>query len=86
MGIFNKRSISINGRKTGIYVEVPFWEGLKEIAADRKETLQKVVEEIDATRSDSNLSSAIRVFVLAYFRGRSGRTANRLRQASSDTV
>jgi predicted DNA-binding ribbon-helix-helix protein len=70
MGILNKRSISINGRKTGINVENPFWEALKSIAKDRRQTLTKVVEEIDAGRTEKNLSSAIRVFVLAYFRER----------------
>jgi predicted DNA-binding ribbon-helix-helix protein len=81
VGIFNKRSISINGRKTGIYVEGPFWDALKEIAKERDQPVTKVVEEIDGGRSDGNLSSAIRVFVLAYFRGRSGRTAERLRHS-----
>jgi predicted DNA-binding ribbon-helix-helix protein len=72
MRIFNKRSISVSGRKTGIFVETAFWEGLREIAKDRKQTVTRVVEEIDASRSQTNISSAIRVFVLEYFRERGG--------------
>ena len=68
MGVLNKRSISINGRRTGYFVEPPFWESLKDIAKQRGQTMTKVVEEIDLARTDGNLSSAIRVFVLAYFR------------------
>jgi predicted DNA-binding ribbon-helix-helix protein len=68
MGILNKRSISINGHKTGIFVEGPFWDGLKEIASVNKMTLSALVATIDNGRTARNLSSAIRVYVLDYYR------------------
>jgi predicted DNA-binding ribbon-helix-helix protein len=68
MGILNKRSISINGHKTGIFVEGPFWDGLKEIASANKMSLSALVAVIDGERSARNLSSAIRVYVLDYYR------------------
>jgi len=68
MGILNKRSISINGRKTGIFVESSFWNGLKDIAKAKKLTLSKLVEEIDRNQGLHNRSSSIRVFVLEYYR------------------
>lgn len=71
MGVGNKRSISINGRKTGICVEDPFWAALKEIAASRKTPLSKLVGEIDEGREHSNLSSAIRLYVLDHYRAHS---------------
>ena len=64
-----KRSIVIEGHKTSISIEDIFWNSLKEIARDRAMTLSKLVASIDASRvSGSNLSSAIRVYVLDRFR------------------
>jgi predicted DNA-binding ribbon-helix-helix protein len=63
-----KRSIVIAGHKTSVSLEDAFWEALKEIAAGRKATLSDLVASIDASRSQGNLSSAIRLFVLDYFR------------------
>lgn len=68
MGVLNKRSISIHGHKTGIFVENAFWTGLKEIAAAKKMTISGLVEAIDRDRTDKNLSSAIRLFVLEHYR------------------
>ncbi|WP_307437672.1 ribbon-helix-helix domain-containing protein [Labrys monachus] len=59
-----KRSIVIAGHKTSVSLEDAFWETLKELAAARDVTLSDMVAEIDATRSQGNLSSAIRLFVL----------------------
>ena len=59
-----KRSIVIDGHKTSVSLEDAFWGGLKEIAHARCVSLSKMVAEIDETRQHSNLSSAIRLFVL----------------------
>jgi predicted DNA-binding ribbon-helix-helix protein len=59
-----KRSIVIAGHKTSVSLEDAFWDALKELAARRDLTLSDVVAEIDATRAQGNLSSAIRLFVL----------------------
>jgi predicted DNA-binding ribbon-helix-helix protein len=63
-----KRSIVIAGHKTSVSLEDEFWDALKEIAARRNVTLSDLVASIDASRSQGNLSSAIRLFVLDYFR------------------
>ena len=63
-----KRSIVIAGHKTSVSLEDAFWESLKEIAAARDETLSDVVAGIDGARSQGNLSSAIRLYVLDHFR------------------
>ena len=60
-----KRSVSIAGHRTSVTLEVPFWEALKDIAARRGASVQQVVGAVDAGRGEQNLSSAIRVFVLA---------------------
>ena len=63
-----KRSIVIAGRRTSISIEDAFWNGLREIARRRKETVHQLVASIDATRKAANLSSVIRVFVLDFYR------------------
>jgi predicted DNA-binding ribbon-helix-helix protein len=66
-----KRSIVIEHHKTSISIEDAFWIGLKDIARERGLTLSALVASIDAGRTGgSNLSSAIRVFILDHFRGR----------------
>jgi len=63
-----KRSVVISGRKTSVSVEDEFWCGLKEIAFARNIKLGILVSEIDSTRQHANLSSAIRLFVLDFYR------------------
>jgi len=62
-----KRSIVIAGHKTSVSLEDPFWNALKEIAGGRDTTLSDLVAIIDSDRQHSNLSSAIRLFVLAFY-------------------
>lgn len=66
-----KRSIVIAGHKTSVSLEEAFWNGLKEISALRNVTLSELVGEIDNARKQGNLSSAIRLHVLDFFRTRS---------------
>ena len=63
-----KRSIVIDGHKTSVSLEDAFWDDLKEIAHTQQATLSALVAKIDKTRQHGNLSSAIRLFVLEYFR------------------
>ena len=60
-----KHSLVIAGHRTSISLEDAFWTGLKAIAAEDQRSLASLVAHIDATRGKANLSSAIRVFVLA---------------------
>ena len=63
-----KRSIVIDGHRTSVSLEDPFWIDLKKIAEAQQMTLSELVTKIDGTRQQSNLSSAIRLFVLHHFR------------------
>jgi predicted DNA-binding ribbon-helix-helix protein len=69
-----KRSIVIAGHKTSVSLEDAFWKGLKEIAGDRNLTLSDLVATIDTDRRQGNLSSAIRLFVLDYYRSQTTAT------------
>jgi predicted DNA-binding ribbon-helix-helix protein len=64
-----KRSLTVNGRSTSISLEEPFWTSLKEIAALRGQAISKLVDQIDGEFGGefSNLSSAIRVYVLRHY-------------------
>jgi predicted DNA-binding ribbon-helix-helix protein len=63
-----KRSIVIDRHKTSVSLEDAFWSNLKEIAHSQGVTLSEMVAEIDRTRQQGNLSSAIRLFVLDHVR------------------
>ena len=68
VAIIKKRSIVVRNQKTSVTLEQEFWQSLKEIAHSRQTTLTELVGSIDGGRTSSNLSSAIRVFVLNYYR------------------
>jgi predicted DNA-binding ribbon-helix-helix protein len=73
--LITKRSIVIAGHRTSVSVEDAFWEGLKEIAKQRHEVLAHLVAIIDADRQHANLSSAIRLYVLGFYRDQHQRGA-----------
>ena len=60
-----KRSLTIQGHRTSLSLEPEFWAALKLAALVEKKSLAALVAEIDAARNGRNLSSAIRVWVLA---------------------
>jgi predicted DNA-binding ribbon-helix-helix protein len=60
-----KRSLTIAGHRTSISLEAPFWEALQELSAQRGISPSALAAEIDSARQGTNLSSAIRIFILA---------------------
>jgi predicted DNA-binding ribbon-helix-helix protein len=62
-----KRTIILNGRKTSISLEEAFWTSLKEIAATKNLRASILVEAISGKSETSNLSSAIRLYVLDFY-------------------
>jgi predicted DNA-binding ribbon-helix-helix protein len=63
-----KRSIVVSGHKTSVSLEDAFWSGIREIASGRNITLSDLVTAVDSERQQGNLSSAIRLFVLDFYR------------------
>lgn len=61
-----KRSVTLDGHRTSISLEQPFWDALKGIAAEHSTSLSALIEDIDRDRDDlsMNLSGALRVYVL----------------------
>jgi predicted DNA-binding ribbon-helix-helix protein len=54
-----RRSLTVNGVRTSISLEEPFWLRLNEIARDRALSVGQLVHQIDLGRRHSNLSAAI---------------------------
>jgi predicted DNA-binding ribbon-helix-helix protein len=63
-----KRSIVVAGHRTSVSLEDEFWKELKEIAGGCHLSLSALVARIDTDRERGNLSSAIRLFVLDFYR------------------
>jgi predicted DNA-binding ribbon-helix-helix protein len=71
-----KHSVVIDRQRTSISLEDAFWTSLKEIAHERRETLQHLITSINADRQSSNLSSVLRVFILEFYKAQpAGRLA-----------
>ena len=68
-----KRSVVLDGQKTSITLEDNFWIELKKIARGQNVTVSRLVAQIDSARNQSNLSSAIRIFVLEHLQNETSR-------------
>lgn len=67
--MIRKRSITLHGHRTSFSVEDAFLDELKTIARKRGLSFAALIAEIDESRAlDSNLSSALRLFVLREFK------------------
>lgn len=63
-----KRSVVLNGHKTSVSLEEPFWQRLKHLAADHEMSPQQFIAFLEARiegRRRANLSATLRQFVLA---------------------
>ena len=59
-----KHSVTLNGHRTSISLEDDFWPALNQSATQKNMSLGKLIEQIDADRGDTGLSSAIRSYIL----------------------
>ncbi len=67
-----KISVLIAGRHaTSISLEEEFYEEFLNIAAEMKMSRNQLITHIDRTRKAENLSSAVRLFVLQYYKEKS---------------
>ena len=78
MSLIGKRSVVVWGHKTSVSLEPDFWRCLNGIARNVGRPVTNLIEEVDHNRRygpqeerNSNLSSALRVFVLKHFEGES---------------
>ena len=64
----NKHTVVINGHNTSVFVEDDFWNELKKISLSKNISLSEMIALIDQNKKKSNLSSAIRLYVLNHLR------------------
>ena len=64
-----KRSVEILGRRTSVHLENAFWGALQDIAAATGKTRTGLITQV-SKREHANLSSALRLFVVGYYRQR----------------
>lgn len=65
-----KRSVILNGHATSVSLEDIYWEEVRAMAAREGLAVTALIERIDRSRQGGNLSSAIRVAVLADYQAR----------------
>lgn len=73
--MIRKHSATLHGHRTSFSLEDEFWGELKRIAAERQMSIAGLLAEVDDGReADSNLSSALRVYVLRWLKNLSAQT------------
>ncbi|RZO37185.1 MAG: aryl-sulfate sulfotransferase [Rhodospirillaceae bacterium] len=70
--MLRKRSVTISGHRTSISLEDEFWAELVHFAEQNSTSLNAIIAAIDGDR-ETNLSSAIRLFILANLKAAAGR-------------
>ncbi|KPQ04803.1 MAG: hypothetical protein HLUCCA12_16280 [Rhodobacteraceae bacterium HLUCCA12] len=59
-----KHSLTLRGHRTSVSLEPEFWEAFRKLAQARGQGINECAAEIDETRGNRGLASAIRVAVL----------------------
>lgn len=85
------RNVTVNGRRTSLRMEPQYWECLREVVRREGMTPSEICSVVDDRRNGvTNLTSALRVFVLSYYRAAalkgSARQPGTLEAAMSDAV
>lgn len=62
------RNVVVAGHRTSVRLEPLMWDALREIARHQGVTLNDLVTAIDRHRQLANLTAAIRVFIVDFYR------------------
>lgn len=62
------RNVNVSGRRTSVRLEPDLWEALRDIAEREDRTMHQVCSYIDRTKGDTRLTSAMRIYIVNYFR------------------
>ncbi len=71
------RNVVVSSRRTSIRMEQVMWDCLGDICRQENRALNELITEIDGGRSDPNLTGAIRVYIISYFRNVPSRDLSR---------
>jgi predicted DNA-binding ribbon-helix-helix protein len=65
------RNVTVAGHRTSVRLEAEMWDALSDICRREGMSAHEICTAIDARRSASTLTAALRVFVMDYFRAAS---------------
>ncbi len=63
-----RRNITLGERRTSVSLETQIWNGLNDICRRESLSVDELCRAVEARRVSSSMSSALRVFLLTYFR------------------
>ncbi len=64
-----KHSLTLKGHRTSVSLEDEFWRAFRKIAEEKEQPINALAAEIDVARDpETGLASAIRVFILNWYR------------------
>ena len=67
------RSVRIGGRRTSMRLETQFWDALRDVAEREHADVGEICTRIAKRSRNANLSSAVRVAMVDYYRELAGR-------------
>ncbi len=62
------RNVTISGRRTSLRMEQETWDALSEICNREDKSIHQICTLVEERRNVSNRTSAVRAFIIAYFR------------------
>ena len=62
------RNVNVSGRRTSVRLEPDLWAALRDIAEREDWSMPKICSDIDKTKGDAGLTSAMRIYIVNYFR------------------
>ena len=65
-----KRTVNLDGQITSVFLEKEFWEEIVSLSKQNNTTPDRLISDIDQKKTTSNLSSAIRLYVLNHLKNR----------------
>ena len=65
-----KKSITIKKHRTSLLLEKEFWDEIVSLSKQNSTTPDRLISDIDQKKTTSNLSSAIRLYVLNHLKNR----------------
>lgn len=71
------RNVTLRGRRTSLRLEPDFWSALEEIARREKLSINALCEKIQTRAGRGNLTAAVRLYALDYFRAAATETGHR---------
>ena len=62
------RNVTIKGHRTSLRMESETWEALSEICLRENKSIHQVCTQVEEQRKVSNRTSAVRAFIIKYYR------------------